>query len=116
MEPQYRLVIVRRDRPDVLRAIIQSRQGWPSGTGIMFDRRRTERRAAPLRIGTERRVRQRRATLDPAWHTYGFIVREVERLPVESAVLQPRGTGPEFGLRHPPSIRGGRDAPVPAGV
>jgi hypothetical protein len=116
MEPRYRLVIVRRDRPDVLRAIIQSRQGWPSGTGIMFDRRRTERRARTLQIGAERRVRQRRAALDPAWLTYGFMVREVERLPAESAVLQPRGTGPEFGLRHPPSIRGGRDVPVAARV
>jgi hypothetical protein len=117
MEPRYRLVIVRRDRRDVLRAILQSRQGWPAGTGIMFDRRRTERRARTLQIGTERRVLQRRAALDPACHTYGFIVREVARLPFESAVLQPRGAGPEFGLRHPPWIRGGQDVPaVPAGV
>jgi hypothetical protein len=109
MEPPYRLVIVRRDRSDVLRAILQSRQGYPAGTAIMFDRRRTDRRVRTLQIGTERRVRHRRADLDPAWHAYGFIVVEVARLPLESAILQPRASGPEFGLRHPPLINGGRD-------
>jgi hypothetical protein len=113
MEPPCRLVIVQRDRPDVLRAILQGREAWPGGTGIMFDRRRAERRAQRLEVRTERRVRQRRAALDPTWQVYGFIVREVARLPVESAVLRGRGSGPEFGTRPPPSIHGGRDVPAP---
>lgn len=107
MESPYRLIVVRRDRPDVLRRILESRQAWPAGTGIMFDRRRTERRVRAQRVLTDRRAGQRRAEPDPAWYVYGFVVKEVARLPVESAVLQPRGSGPDFGLRQPPTIRGG---------
>jgi hypothetical protein len=108
MEPPYRLIIVRRDRPDVLRRILESRQGWPAGTGIMLDRRRTERRVRALQVRIDRRARQRRAELDPAWYIHGFVVKDVARLPAESAVLQPRGSSPDFGLRQPPIISGGR--------
>jgi hypothetical protein len=73
----------------------------------MFDRRRTERRVRAQRVLTDRRASRRRAEPDPAWHIYGFVVKEVTRLPVESAVLQPRGSTPDFGLRQPPTIRGG---------
>jgi hypothetical protein len=36
------------------------------------------------------------------------VVREVTRVPAEAAVLQPRGASPDFGLRQPPAIPGGR--------
>jgi hypothetical protein len=115
VERPYRLVIVRRDRLDVLRRTLESRQGWPAGTGIMLDRRRTERRVRALQVRTDRRASQRRAELDAAWFIYGFVVKEVSRLPAESAVLQPRGSSPDFGLRQPPTITGGatgRRAPL----
>ena len=108
MQYPYHLIIVRRDRPEVLRAILDSRQRWPAGTAVMLDRRRGERRVRALRVLAERRGRQRRADLDPAWHTHGFVVREVPRVPTEAAVLQPRGASPDFGLRQPPVILGGR--------
>ena len=104
----YRLIIVRRDRPEVLQAILNSRQQWPAGTAVMLDRRRGDRRVRALRVLTERRGRQRRTDLSPAWHTYGFVVMRVTRLPAESAVLQPRGSSPDFGLRQPPAILGGQ--------
>jgi hypothetical protein len=104
----YRLLIVRRDRPEVLRAILNSRRQWPPGTAVMLDRRRADRRVRALRMLTDRRVRQRRADMDPNWHTHGFIVRDVARVPAEAAVLQPRDSSPDFGLRQPPAILGGQ--------
>jgi hypothetical protein len=110
------LVIVRRDRPEVMRAMLDSRARWPPGTAIMFDRRYTDRRRRRFPVPMERRVRQRRVSRELAVLPQGYLVAEVATMPPQAAILQPRDTSPNFGMRHPPSIQGGRTgsrAPTP---
>jgi hypothetical protein len=109
------LIIVRRDRPEVMRAILDSRARWPAGTAIMFDRRYTDRRRRrfPVPEAGERRVCQRRVALELAALAQGYLVAEVATIPPQAAILQPRDTSPNFGMRHPPSIQGGRTGSRP---
>lgn len=94
MQYSYRLIIVRRDRPDVLRMILESRRQWPEGTAVMVDRRRADRRVSVRQVLVERRTSQRRSASDSLWHTQGFGVRTVAALPQQSAILNPQHAQP----------------------
>ena len=77
----YRLIIVRRDRPETLRSVLANPGRWPPGTALMLDRRYGERRTRSQRVTFERRSRPRRAEPDPMWHTRGFVAMDT---PAES--------------------------------
>ena len=64
----------------MFQAILSGLGGWPTGTAVMWDRRD--------RI-VEWRQPERRAPIESMWHTHGFVVVEMERLPPEAVRLQP---------------------------
>jgi hypothetical protein len=82
-----RLIVVRRDRPETLRNILDATGRWPSGTAVMLDRRVGERRTQSPQATLEQRRRPRRAEPDSMWHTRGFIVVETQRMPQQAVSL-----------------------------
>jgi DNA-binding NarL/FixJ family response regulator len=83
----FRLIVVRRDRPETLRDILAGTNRWPPGTAVMLDRRHGERRTQSQRVMLERRRGPRRAEPDAMWHTHEFIVVETQRIPRQAALL-----------------------------
>jgi len=90
----HRVIIVRRDQPAVFQAIPSGLGRWPTGTSVMWDRRD--------RI-VEWRPPERRAPVESMWHTDGFIVVEMDRLPPEAVRPQPLTS---------PALAAGRLLPV----
>jgi hypothetical protein len=83
----FRLIVVRRDRPETLRNILAGTDRWPLGTAVMLDRRHGERRTQSQRVTLERRRGPRRSEPDAMWHTHEFIVVETQRIPRQAALL-----------------------------
>lgn len=86
MRSPQRLIIVARSHRAVLEAVAIP-DGWPTGTAIMLDRRHAERRTRVKRIAIERRERPRRAPPAATWHTLGFIMVEMDRLPPQAILV-----------------------------
>jgi hypothetical protein len=83
----FRLIVVRHDRPDTLRNILDAADRWPPGTAVMLDRRHHERRKQSRQTTLERRRWPRRAQPDAMWYTHGFIVVETPRIPRQAVWL-----------------------------
>jgi hypothetical protein len=83
----YRLFVVRRDRPDTLRAIIAGSEHWPAGTAVMLDRRGQFAGAETRRMASDPHSRERRANPDSMWHTYGFAIVETTTVPSQAVIL-----------------------------
>lgn len=101
VQSPHRLIVVKWDRRDTLRTILDSPERWPAGTAVMLDRRHGERRVRTQSTTIERRTRLRRAEPDSMWSTHGFIMVETPTLPQQAVLLPaprsnagPRGTDP----------------------
>ena len=83
-----RLIVVRRGDSEIFASILNAGDRWPAGTALMVDRRERERRVLlQQRVTLERRKRQRRGEPHPMWYSYGFMVVETVRLPVQAILL-----------------------------
>jgi hypothetical protein len=95
-----RLIVVRRDRPEIFDAIVSGIGRWPAGTAVIWDRREGERRSGVRPVVADRRRAERRAAAASMWQTHGFLLVETDRLPAEAIRLQPlTAPAPAGGLR-----------------
>jgi DNA-binding response OmpR family regulator len=83
----FRLIVVRRDRQQMLHHILSASGRWPPRTAVMLDRRVGERRTRLKRLILERRRGTGRGEPDVMWHTGGFIVVETHRIPRQAVLL-----------------------------
>jgi hypothetical protein len=81
----FRLIVVRRDRPETVRNILGAPDRWPPGTAVILDRRVGERRTQSQQATLERRREPRRAEADAMWDTHEFIVVETHRIRHQAA-------------------------------
>jgi hypothetical protein len=71
------LIVVRRDR---VRAFHSLREAFaPESVTVILDRRFAERRRSVEEVGGERRRVERRAAPLPSWGTWGVVVTDLER-------------------------------------
>jgi hypothetical protein len=87
------LIIVRN--PEMFAVVQNSADRWPPGTGLLLDRRASERRVRRLSVASDRRRRERRAKPDAAWEARGFLVVAITELPPQALPLGPLAGSPD---------------------